>query len=268
MTTAFHLTLVLGLLAQAKEPADKAKEDDAPARLAFMKASVTTLNVHPIESGSASFKLQAEPIFRLNNSVSGVKDGAIFLWTNEVGRPEAAIQVFRVPSGLWIHEFTSLSTAPFVAEVGSRATWRPSRPGLEFKKVPDAPRPSSTPEQRLRQMRELAKDFSAEDHFESKAWNSLRLLTTPLVRYGKAGTKVEDGALFGFVLASDPEVFLMLEARAGKDGLEWQYAFTPMTCYQVKGSLKGSQVWSLPLRLPAEDPAGTFYDVQYSREPQ
>jgi hypothetical protein len=183
----------------------------------------------------------------------------------EDGRPEVANQVFRVPSGAWHHEFTSLSTTPLVATGGLAEAWRPSRPGLEFKKVADAPKPGSTPEQRLRQMRELAQEFSADDHFESKSWNSLRLLAKPLVRYGKTGTKVEDGALFSFVLGTDPEVFLMLEARTGKDGLEWQYAFTPMTCYQVKGSCKGKEVWSLPLRLPASDPAGTFYGVEYSK---
>jgi hypothetical protein len=267
MSTAFGLTLILGLMAQAKEPADDSKDDGAPARLAFMKGSVKAYNVHPIEASSASFQLQAEPIFRLNNAVSGVKDGAIFLWTNEVGRPEAAIQVFRVLSGDWVHEFTSLSTAPFVAEVGSKETWHPAKPGLEFQKVPDAPRPGATPEQRLRQMRELAQDFSADDHFESKGWNSLRLLSKALVRYGKTGTTVEDGALFGFVLGTDPEVFLMLEARTGKDGLEWQYALAPMTCYQVKAAWKGKPVWSLPLRLPAKDTAGTFYDADYSQRP-
>jgi hypothetical protein len=264
MTPAFGLSLILGLLAQSKEGAADTKEE-AAARLAYMKASVTPLNVHPIETGSASFKLEPEPYFRLNNAVSGVKDGAIFLWLGEVGRPEAAIQVFQIPSGVWLHEFTSLSTDPFVAEAGSTAKWRPSRPGIEFKKVPDSPKPGSTSEQRLRQMSAIARDFSADDHFESKAWNTLRLLPKPLVRYGKAGAKIEDGALFGFVLASDPEVFLMLEARIGKDGLEWQYAFAPMTCYQVKAAWKGKEVWALPLRLPADSPAGTFYDTEYSK---
>ena len=265
MTVALGLSLVLGLLSQAKEPAVDTKDDDAPARLAYMKDSVTRYNVHPIEAGAASFQLVPEPMFRLNNAVSGVKDGAIFLWTGELGRPEAAIQVFRIPNGWWLHEFTSLSTAPLVAESNSAETWRPSRPGLEFKPIPDAPKPAATSEQRLRQMSAMARDFSADDHFESKAWNTLRLLPRPLLRYGKAGAKVEDGALFAFVLGTDPEVFLMLESRAGKDGFEWQYAFAPMTCYQVKASWKGKEVWALPLRLPANDPAGTFYDTVYSK---
>jgi hypothetical protein len=274
MTPAFGLSLILGLLTQAKAPTVDAKADDASARLTYMKNSVMSYKVHPVETDAAPFRLEPEPYFRLNNAVSGVKDGAIFVWLGQDGRPEAAIQVFLVPSGIWIHEFTSLSTAPFIAEVGPTPRWRPSKPGVEFKPVPDAPKPGATPEQRLRQMRAIAERFSADDHFETKAWNSLRLLTKPLARYGKAGTKVEDGALFGFVLAADPEVFLMLEARTGKEGLEWQYALAPMTCYPVKGwlkgkddgSTKGREVWNLPLRLPADDPAGTFYGTQYAKE--
>jgi hypothetical protein len=268
MTTALSLSLVLSLLTQQAKESAVSKDDDAPARLAYMKGSVTPYNVHPLETGAASFRLQPEPIFRLNNAVSGIKDGAIFLWTDDLGRPEAAVQVFRIPDGIWLHEFTSLSTAGLVAEVGSNPTWRPTRAGLTFKPVPDAPKPAATPDQRLRQMRALAREFAADDNFEGKGWNSLRFLPKPLLRYGKAGAKVEDGALFSFVLGTDPEVFLMLEARPGKDGLEWQYAFAPMTSYEVKGSWKGKEVWSLPWRKDSNDPGGTFYDMLYSRASQ
>ncbi len=249
----------------APKPADDDKDEGAPARLAYMKDSVTRYTVRPAEAGAAAFRLVPEPIFRLNNAVSGVKDGAIFLWLDELNRPEAAVQVFRIPNGWWLHEFTSLSTGPFVAETDSARTWHPSRPGLEFKPIPDAPKPASTAEQRLRQMRAMAREFAAEDEFEGKDWNALRLLPTPLLRYGKAGAKVEDGALFSFVLGTDPEVFLMLEARPGRAGLEWQYAFAPMTSYAVKGSWKGKDAWSLPWRKDAIDPNGTFCDLIYSK---
>ena len=267
MDVLLSMTLTLVVLAQspAKSSADQIKDDEAAARLTYMKDSVASLNLHPREANATSFRLLPDPIFRLNNSVSGVKDGSIFFWVDELGRPEAAIQVFLVPSGLWIHEFTALATASFVAEVGSISRWRPSKPGVEFKAIPNAPKPASTPEQRLRQMRTMAEGFAAEDNFETKGWNALRLLPKPLTRYGKAGSAVEDGALFAFVLGTDPEVFLMLEARSGKSGVEWQYALAPMTCYPVKGTCQGKEIWSLPLRLPASDPAETFYSTVFGK---
>ena len=38
----------------------------------------------------------------------------------------------------------------------------------------------------------------------------------------------------------------MLEARAGKDGPEWQYAFAPMTIYALKASWKGQRGLGAP----------------------
>jgi hypothetical protein len=85
------------------------------------------------------------------------------------------------------------------------------------------------------------------------------LLPTPVARYGKAGAAVLDGALFAFVTGTDPEAFLFIEARAGRDGPEWQYAFAPMTCWELKGSHRGVQVCTAPLREGAADPSRPYY---------
>ena len=77
-------------------------------------------------------------------------------------------------------------------------------------------------------------------------------------RYGKPGSDVIDGALFAYVLTTDPEVYLMIEARKGKDGPEWQYAFAPMSVYGLRGSCKGQVVWSVPFRRSGETD-GTFH---------
>ena len=261
-----HL-LTFALLAQVpKAPPPPTDLDDAPARLAYMKASVAAYAVHPTGSSLPTFRLQAEPIFRLNNPVTGIKDGAIFLWLGEQDRPEAAVQVFRIPNGTWLHEFTSLSTAPFVAEVGAEAWWRPAKPGVALQLVPEAPKPAATPEARLRQLRAMAEEVAAEDNFQGKSWSPLRLLPKPLLRYGKPGTAIEDGALFAFVLGVDPEVFLMIESRPGAGGPEWSYAFAPMTSYELKASWKGRAIWSETWRNRAKDPAETFFDMDYSSE--
>jgi hypothetical protein len=116
-------TFVLAvMLAQHRElrPGPPFSKDPA-VRLAYMKDSVTPYRIHRTAAGSPPFQLIAEPIFRLDNPVSQVKDSAIFLWTDPAsGRPEATIQMFRAPTGFWIHDWTSLSTSPIVAEVGPR----------------------------------------------------------------------------------------------------------------------------------------------------
>ena len=62
--------------------------------------------------------------------------------------------------------------------------WSPRTPGVVFKPVPEAPRPARSLAQRTRQMRELAAGFRASDDFKANGWTELRLLPTPILRYG------------------------------------------------------------------------------------
>lgn len=267
MATTFALALMLALPGQVL-PAPPFQED-AAARLAYMKESVAPYRIHRTAGESPAFRLRAEPVFRLDNPVSGVKDSAIFIWTDvETGRPEVTIQMFRTPTGFWNHDWTSLSTSPIVAEVGNREKWRP-RPGVEFRPVPEAPAPAATLSARLRQLRAMAEEFSATDDFLGAGWSQLRLLPKPWLRYGKAGSGVEDGALFAFAIGTDPEVVLMIESRPDPTGvLRWEYALAPMTSFEVKASWKGNEVWTLPWRKLSKDATDPFYDLEYSLEPQ
>jgi hypothetical protein len=265
MAATVQLLLMLSLPGQVLV-APPFSEDPA-VRLVYMKDSVTRYVVHPTAAGSPPFRLMPEPIFRLDNAVSGVKDSAIFLWTDpETGRPEATVQMFRAPQGFWNHDWTSLSTSRIVAQVGSRAVWRP-KPGVEFRPVPDAPAPGVSASARLRQLRAIAEEFSATDDFLAKGWTQLRLLPKPWLRYGKPGSGIEDGALFAFVLGTDPEVVLMIESRPDPTGgHRWEYGLAPMTSFEVKAFRKGERVWSLPWRKFSKDPTDPFYDMEYSVE--
>ena len=273
MITLSALSLTTVFLAQAQAPPPVAVDrppdsaGEATARLAIMRQSLMVLNVHPIDDRGASFRLQPEPIFRFTNPVGSSVDGAIFFWLGENDRPEAAVQVsLSRLDGRWFQEFVSLSPVPLIAESSdSAAAWTPPR-GVELKPVPGAPKPAETAEQRLRQMRALVEDFAAQDNFQDQSWQRLRLLPKPLARYGKPGTDLFDGALFSFVLGTDPEACVMLEVRTGKDGPEWQYAFAPMSTYALKGSWKGQDVWSLPRRKRSVDkgPDKTFYQRTFA----
>ncbi len=268
MTWNGLLFLSLALPAQAAAPGESSRDESA-ARLDFMKESVKGYVMTRSDDPSAAIKVLPEPAFRIGKQPGEMADGAIFLWADEVGRPEAAAQVFLLktktePGGFWLHEFTSLSTRPLVADERGATRWRPSVPGLTFRPLPGAPKPGTTPAVRLRQMRSLAGGFKAEDDFGDRGWQVVRMLTTPIARYGKAGGTPEDGALFAFVIGTgtDPEVFLFIEDRPGPDGPAWQYALAPMTCFALKVRRDGQPVWSLP-RRDSEDPSRTFYDMRY-----
>jgi hypothetical protein len=247
MSPPLYLALLAPLLAQAPPPGSR-ETDEPAARLEFMKRSLADYVVHPIDDPRTTFRLQAEPIMRFTNPVGNSRDGAIFFWLDATDRPWAATQVFLRRDGLWFHELTSLAPGRLIAESRLGPDWTPAQVGVAFEPVPDAPKPAETAERRMQQLRTLASGFSASDFFQNQSWQQLRLLPKPLARFGKPGKDPIDGALFCFVLTTDPEVFLMIEARTGKDGPEWQYAFAPMTTYAVKGSWKGQEAWSLPYR--------------------
>jgi hypothetical protein len=260
-------TLALALAIQA--PARNEADTDVNAqRLELMKESVQSYEFTGAGARPPAITLRADPAFRLGRQANGgILEGAIFLWTDEVGRPEAAAQVFLHryagrPDGEWQHEFTSLSTGTFKVRQGVVVRWSPREPGVVFKPVPGAAKPAATPSQRLRQMRAMAEEFHADDNFGNVRWEALRMLPTPIARYGKPGATPEDGALFAFVEGTDPEVFLFLEARPGDRGLEWQYAPAPMSCWPLKVECQRQTVWSLPLRSTG-DPSRPFFSRSY-----
>ena len=140
MACSVALTLFLALPGQRLSTgpivAAPPLSEDAAVRLAYMKDTVAAYRIHRRAAGSPLFKLRAEPIFRLDNPVTSVKDSAFFFWTDpETGRPEVTIQMFRAPTKYWIHDWTSLSTSPIVAEIGSAERWWP-KAGVEFLPVP------------------------------------------------------------------------------------------------------------------------------------
>ena len=109
-------------------------------------------------------------------------------------------------------------------------------------------------------MRAIADEFNGRGRLRRPGVDrDLRLLTTPIARYGKAGGDPEDGALFAFVEGTDPEVFLFVEARAGHG--RPRVAIRPGPddgCWAVQGQARRTpQVWDLPPavdRRPVHEP--------------
>ncbi len=268
MIAAFLATWAASaLLGQAPAPAVADRRNTPEQRLESMRGAMKGYRVALEGDRPAPIRLAEAPAFRVGRQKGNLLDGAIFLWLGEADRPEAAMEAFMLlepdaPDGKWIHEFTSLATDPLTASRDGKVRWHPAEAGLKFQPMPGAPKPAATPAQRLRQMRAIADDFRADDNFGDNGWTALRMLTTPIARYGKAGATPEDGALFAFVEGTDPEVFLFVEARKGADGPEWRYALAPMGCWAVKVQLQGRQVWELPRRQTG-DPSRPLFTYQF-----
>jgi hypothetical protein len=198
-----------------------------------------------------------EPLLRWWQPVRGGDDGALYLWVVN-GRP-IAVQTFF--TFRWkdnrmralIHEHHSLAQEPLEATWHGRSTWRTPERGITFHPLDGAPAPASSAAARLRQMQALVRDFSAKTVDDKASTWTLRPLAKPLYRYEEKGPKVVDGALFAFAQGTDPEAFLLLEARVDGRDMRWHYAVTRFTDLQITISHGGREVYSGPRTIGGPD---------------
>jgi hypothetical protein len=199
--------------------------------------------------------LRDEPALRWTNPVRETDDGLVWVWLSG-GRPEAVACFYRAKLGgrtIEAHEFHSLATVPLTTTLGGRTVWTPRGPGVTPMPVPGAPRPASTPAERLRQMRALAREFKASVDLE-KGGTELRLLSQPLFRYESQA----DGALFAFVLTTDPEVVLIIDDRPGAGGHAWHYAFARMSNHSLVAKHRDLVVWGVPADTDETNPSKPY----------
>lgn len=194
-------------------------------------------------------KFEREPVLRWPNPTRGIPDGATFVWTLD-GRPEA-IGCVLSQNCMW-HDFHSLSSSKLVAEYNGRAIWQTQKAGIEFAIFPKAPQPADSTVKRLLQMKELARRFACR---LSNGGNGeeLRLLPRPIYRYQVDRADLMDGALFAYVVGTDPEVVLVLEAARHDGESQWQYALSRRTPGALEADLDGQRIWTVPRDYGAAD---------------
>jgi hypothetical protein len=242
--------IVAASIALADEPQDEKAR--AALSLEHGRAEVAKFKIRAAGPRDDEFRLQPKPVLHWSNQIRGSLYGDVYVWTLK-GRPEVVgsfLEYF--PSQHTEVELHSLSLRPLVAERPDQLSWTASEPGVRLKPIPGAPPPAKTPAQRLRQIRELAKDFTARQTARDGIDYQMRLLLQPLYRYEGTDGALIDGALFAFVHAGDPEVFLLIEARNVGDTAEWQYALARFNSIFLAVNHKGREIWSVQPIVPWE----------------
>jgi hypothetical protein len=174
--------------------------------------------------------------------------GSAFLWMRQ-GRPEV-IGAFwtntnpRTQRLEYGHAFHSLSDHPITAVFDSQVVWSPNKPGLQFRPVEGAEAAAPDARGRLVQLRSLAREFSAVQWKGGRS--QLRLLTQPIYRYESTPSGAKDGAIFAFTntqYGTDPDAFLILEARESGESVRWEYAFARFHYVELTGHHGDKEVW-------------------------
>ena len=252
----------------AETDEDKAATEKTRRLNELIEKSIDWYELFP--DAYATTPLRAKPILRWRNVAREQAGEAMMVVWTQNGRPEAVASIFPW-DGYLCHEFGSLSRdSKLVARDGSLTVWNPSHPGLDFKDIPDTPPPGETPVARLREMRKLAERFHATMtgwKADSSDREELRLLPRALYRYEipdakDATARVADGALFGFVMGTDPEVVLAIEAVRDNGKLRWQYAFSRATSGGLEARLGTQIVWTAEKFPPNRDPRAPQVTLQ------
>jgi hypothetical protein len=244
MRPAILVLVASTVFAQAQAPpGEKTEAARSTEAAAVAKKAAEAYKVTTGEAGENALQLEPRALLHWSNPVTGSFHGSVFLWTAK-GRPEVVASIYKKyvppPHHLGI-EFHSLIEGPAKAERDGNVDWSPARGGVTFRPVPDAPVVADTPARRLRQIRALAAEFSATKTDRNAVSRPLRLLTQPVYRHESAKS---DGALFAFVEGTDPEVFLLIESRAGEKGPAWHFALARMNSVEFHVARRGREVWS------------------------
>lgn len=239
----------------AKEMAEK--------RMQFMKAALARYTIQV--GGEKEPATVGDPCLRWSNPIGGASDGIIAVYSHKGGRPAAVGQLFLNRWGRWLNEFTIIPENDVAIQRSGRLFWKPSQYVCKFSDLPRSPAPAGNPVLRLTQMRAIAADFSAIDYF-AEAKQKLRLLRQPVYRYSEK-EKILDGALFIFVLGTDPECCLLLEAIPDKKEPHYRYALAPMTTCSLQARYKDRLVWEIERRGTAGARSRAYYAGVYTPEP-
>ncbi len=107
-------------------------------------------------------------------------------------------------------------------------------------------------------MRSIARQFSGTLSIPESQPNQLDLIPQPLIRYEAPDENVIDGAIFSLAVATDPEIFLVIEARKAADGsLGWYYAASRSHYQALSLRRHGQLVWTAaPIAELASTKAG------------
>jgi hypothetical protein len=251
-----------------QKPTDSpATKENIEAALKIALASAAEYEFHVgKDDKDKPLELVREPRLKWSNPVNTDVQGCVFVWTRE-GRPLVVGNIFRWFSPQTIrahggfvmeHDFHSLAEVPLTATFHGKSVWTTEEAGLKFVPVPGAAIPTASEVQRRLQLRKLASEFSATAHYRNAPDDTeFRLLPRPIHSYAAPKQGILEGGLFAIVRSTDPEMFLLIQAR-GKDAAtaRWQFAVARYTnMAELRLMYQNKQVWEVGL-LPWNDISG------------
>ena len=249
LASLFMITMPSPVLPQSN---DKARKEQREKLLHEMRRRAETTKVYKLtDKKKIAVKLLPQPLFRYSDQPRLILDATMWVWGTK-GRPIAVCKVerYRRPNREWLCCMASLSPGLIEIQWQSGRRWTAKKPGLELKRLLDAPTPAKTNVARLLQMKQLARRFSAVIYDPDRGTRGqMRLLPKPIHRYSAPETGLLDAAIFGLTIGTNPDLLLAIELhQQGAAAATWQYGLATMTANGIIVRLDDKQVWKSPNR--------------------
>jgi hypothetical protein len=206
-------------------------------------------------------------LLRFDDATREFYDGSVWLYT-EGGRPHMIVAVERYPDK-WSFELTLIAPPPIMLTNFQGWKWSPKLPPFEDRTIAGAV-PSERSVARKQEMSKIAERFTAVEFYNDEGRRQLRLLARPIAQYQDEKNGVLDGALFVFANGTNPEVLLVLEARADKEGKRaWHYGLGRLGGARMDVELDGKLVWEVQTGQPpySQGPYA-WYSIPFSSLPR
>jgi hypothetical protein len=221
------------------------------------------------ESGEILKRREQASLTMRNDERLQDQSGSIFLWETNSGRPAAIIMIFsywHAGRYRWKHELISVSNETLTAEYDGDEVWLPNEEALTFAVLREVPTPAATPNLRLAQMRQIARDFKGDLNIPGQPSSHLRLMPSPIHRYDVPSAGIVDGAYFSLAVDTDFEILLVLEARKLEDkSIAWNWAAARGHYHELILQRKDAVVWKAPRIVDLEQSQAR--QMPYARMP-
>lgn len=222
--------------------------------MALYRERAQSIDMRPADDPERRFDQHAAPLLKYTNPVRSVQQhGSVFLWTRQ-GRPAVIASIWSAidrdqPEMRRINfEWHSLCKEAVIAERSDQRLWNSSEPGIIWQTFRGSPAVAGSRRLRLLQMRQMARSLSARIKTSE---SELRLMPQPLYRYPERTSGATDGAVFAFVMGTDPEVFALIEAGPGDDGKpQWRLGLARFTNFPLTVKQGDRELWSCEMARP------------------
>ncbi|MDZ4687049.1 MAG: hypothetical protein SH850_18385 [Planctomycetaceae bacterium] len=253
--------------------ADDARDRQRAALLEQMRELARSTRVEFADDGNRGQpQFVDKPVFRYDDQPRRFVDATLWVWTHE-GRP-VAFQKIEAKENLissapeWGYCCTSLANQRLNVAWSHGRTYQSQEAGIDFQPIPDAPAVAGQSAQRRRQLRELARNFSARilNNPRTNDTQEMRLLTTPILEYADDATKLVRGSVFAYSTnGTNPDLVIVLEARPTAEGVAWHFAPARMTTGGLTVKSQERVLWEAPFVQPHSQVYATWTFFQTSR---